>query len=108
MMAPYLLLLGAVVSEVFADSMMKLSNGFARKMPVVGVAVGYLIAFYLLSLAMQLLPLGLVYAVWTGLGVLLTVVVGTVFWHERMTWRTVVGSLAIVTGVAILEMAVRP
>lgn len=105
-MQNYVLLVIATVSEVFGDSMMKLSAGFKRKWPLLGVAVGYLLAFYLISLILESLPLGLVYTVWTGLGVALTAVVGVVFWHERFNTMKVLGLVLVVAGVIVLESGI--
>lgn len=96
----------AVIAEVFGDSMMKLSNGFEKKMPLVGTAVGYLMAFYLLSQAMNHLPLGPVYAAWTGLGIALTVIVGAVFWREGFNWKKAAGLVCIIAGVVVLKLGV--
>ena len=68
-MVAYILIGVAVVAEVFGDSMMKLSNGFQRKFPLVGTVLGYGIAFYLICSSLEHLPLGPVYAAWTGLGI---------------------------------------
>ncbi|MFR3273444.1 MAG: DMT family transporter [Slackia sp.] len=81
-MVAYALIGVAVVAEVFGDSMMKLSNGFQRKLPLVGTVLGYGIAFYLIALTLEHLPLGPVYAAWTGLGIALTAIVGAVVWKE--------------------------
>jgi len=105
-MQNYILLIIATVSEVFGDSMMKLSAGFKRKWPLAGVAVGYLLAFYLISLILESLPLGLVYTVWTGLGVALTAVVGVAFWHERFNAMKVTGLILVVVGVVVLESGI--
>lgn len=105
-MSPYVLLGIAVIFEVFADSMMKLSNGFTRKAPIIGIAIGYIVAFYLIAQTLEQLPLGFAYAVWTGLGIALTAVVGTVFWHEGLNAKKIVGLIAIIAGVVVLKMGV--
>lgn len=64
-MVPYVLLGVAVAFEVFGDSMMKLSQGFTRKAPIIGIVVGYVAAFTLMAQTLESLPLGFVYAVWT-------------------------------------------
>lgn len=84
-MLAYAMIGMAVVAEVFGDSMMKLSNGFERKLPLVGTLLGYGVAFYLISVVLEELPLGPVYAAWTGLGIALTAVVGAVVWNEGFT-----------------------
>ncbi len=105
-MSAYLLIGIAVITEVFGDSMMKLSDGFRRKLPLVGTVIGYGIAFYLISMALEHLPLGPVYAAWTGLGIALTAVVGAVFWKEGFNWKKALGLAAIIGGVVVLKLGV--
>ncbi len=101
---PYVLLAAAVICEVFGTSMMKLSNGFQKKLPILGIVAGYALAFALLGLAVKELPLGLAYGIWGGVGAALTAVVGAVFWKEGMGVRKVIGVLLVVAGIAALEM----
>ncbi len=75
-------LLISIVSEVFASSMLKLTNGFKRLLPTIGVVVGYGTAFYFLSLTLQSLAIGTAYAIWAGLGTALTAIVGVLFYKE--------------------------
>ena len=105
-MGAYALILVAVAFEVFGDSMMKLSNGFQRKLPLVGTAIGYVVAFYLIAQTLEELPLGPVYAAWTGLGIALTAVVGAVFWKEGVNAKKIIGLLLIVAGVVVLKLGV--
>lgn len=105
-MVAYLLIGVAVIAEVFGDSMMKLSNGFQRKLPLVGTVVGYGIAFYLIAQALEHLPLGSVYAAWTGLGIALTAVVGAVVWKEGFNVKKALGLAAIIGGVVVLKLGV--
>lgn len=105
-MVAYMLIGVAVVAEVFGDSMMKLSNGFQRKLPLVGTVLGYGIAFYLIALTLERLPLGPVYAAWTGLGIALTAVVGAVVWKEGFNVKKALGLVAIIGGVVVLKLGV--
>lgn len=105
-MVAYALIGIAVVAEVFGDSMMKLSNGFQRKLPLVGTVLGYGIAFYLIALALEHLPLGSVYAAWTGLGIALTAIVGAVVWKEGFNVKKALGLAAIIGGVVVLKLGV--
>ena len=105
-MLPYLMICVSVVFEVFADTMMKLSDGFRRKLPIVGVVVGYAISFWMMSQVLLELPLGPVYAAWTGLGIALTAVVGAILWAEGMNVKKIVGLIAIIAGVVLLKLGV--
>lgn len=96
----------AVAAEVFGDSMMKLSNGFQRKLPLIGTLAGYGIAFYVISLVLEDLPLGLVYAAWTGLGIAATALVGAKVWGEGFTAKKALGLAAIIAGVVVLKLGV--
>lgn len=101
---PYVLLGIAILSEVFASSMMKLSDGFKRKLPIVGMVAGYLLAFYLMALSLEHLTLGFAYAAWTGVGIALTAIVGAVFWREGFNLKKAVGLVAIIVGVVVLKL----
>lgn len=103
---PYVLLAAAIVSEVFGTTCMKLSDGFKRKLPTVGLVVGYLIAFGCLGLALEHVPVGVAYGVWAGVGTALTAIVGVLLWKEEVGWRKVVGILLVIAGVVVLELGV--
>ena len=105
-MSAYLLLAAAIVSEVFGEAMMKLSNGFEKKAPIIGIAIGYLIAFYLMAQTLNELPLGFVYAVWTGAGVALTAIIGAIVWDEGFNAKKAIGIAAIIVGVVFLKIGV--
>ena len=77
----YVLLAVAIVAEVVATSALRASEGFSRLVPSVIVVIGYGISFYLLSLTLKSLPVGVVYAVWSGAGIVLITLVGWL-----MTW----------------------
>lgn len=104
-MLPYLMIGIAVVAEVFADTMMKISNGFQKKLPIIGVAAGYVVAFWCISQVLLQLPLGPVYAAWTGLGIALTAVVGHLIWKEGFNVKKVVGLVAIIAGIVLMRLA---
>ncbi|QVQ53183.1 multidrug efflux SMR transporter [Spiractinospora alimapuensis] len=101
---PWILLGFAIVLEVIATTFLKLSHGFTRLGPSIVVVVGYLGTFYLLSLALRDLPLGVAYGVWAAFGVALVAIVGAVFLGEGMTWIQVMGIVLVVAGVVALEM----
>ena len=105
-MSPYAMLVVAVLFEVFADTCMKLSNGFKKKLPILGVVVGYAASFYLLAGALVVIPLGVAYAFWTGVAIALTAVMGWFVWRERFNAKKLAGMALIVAGVVALRLAV--
>lgn len=94
----------AIVAEVFGTSFLKQSDGFTRLWPSVTVVVSYVIAFYLLSLTLKTLPVGIAYAVWAGAGVALIVVVGFVFFGQQLDWPALLGIALIVAGVMTINI----
>lgn len=100
----YLYLALAIVSEVIATSLMPLTQGFTRLWPSLAVAVGYGIAFYCLSLTLKVLPIGVIYAIWSGAGIALIAVVGTVFFKQSLDTPALIGIGLIVAGVLVLNL----
>jgi len=102
-MRGYLFLSISIISELVATSLLKLSDGMTVLLPSLGVAVGYGLAFYLLSLALKTIPLSLAYAIWSGVGTALTALIGVVFWGEVLTVLMLVGIVFIIGGVVLLN-----
>ena len=100
----YLYLALAIVAEVIATSALKASNEFTRLWPSVVVVVGYLAAFYLLSLVLRRVPVGIAYAFWAGLGIVLVTLVGIVVYGEKPDLPAVIGLAMIVGGVAVIQL----
>ncbi|CAM3850579.1 multidrug efflux SMR transporter [Vreelandella rituensis] len=98
----YLIL--AIIAEVVATSALKASSGFTQPMPTLVVVVGYGLAFYLLSLVLRSLPVGLAYAIWAGLGIVLVTVAGMVVYGEKPDLPAVIGIGFIVVGVVTLQL----
>ncbi|NVF13113.1 MULTISPECIES: DMT family transporter [Halomonadaceae] len=94
----------AIVAEVIATSALKASTGFTRPLPSVVVVVGYGLAFYLLSLVLRTLPVGVAYAIWAGLGIVLVTLVGIVVFGEKPDLPAVLGISLIVAGVVLLQV----
>jgi small multidrug resistance pump len=103
-MQPYVLLGSAIIAEVLGTTALKLSAGFSRPLPSLGVVVGYGGAFYLLSLALEELPVGLVYATWAALGIVLIAAIGVVAFDEPVDPAGIVGILFILVGVYVLNV----
>jgi small multidrug resistance pump len=99
-----LILLLAIVSEVVGTVALKASEGFARLGPTLLVVVGYVLTFYFLGLALKQIPLGVAYAIWSGLGTAGAVLAGLLLWRESLSPAGVVGIALIVAGVLILNL----
>lgn len=104
---PYVLLAVAILSEVAGTTCMKLSDGFKRKLPILGLLVCYVLAFSALGIAMMDLPLGVIYGLWAGIGTALTAIVGALIWKEGFGIRKLAGIGLIIAGVILLEMGIR-
>lgn len=94
----------AVVSEVAATTALKFSEGFTKLTPSMVVIAGYGLSFYLLSLSLKVIPIGTAYALWSGIGIVLTVIVGAVLWREQMDWARGIGIMLIISGILIINL----
>src|SRR5690625_2315986 len=97
-------LIGAILSEVFGSSMLKLTAMIRSKLPVLGIIAGYLISFYLLSLALVSIPLSFGYAVWSGLGTALTAIVGFTLFNEQLSKQTIAGIVILIVGIILIRI----
>ncbi|WP_339248040.1 multidrug efflux SMR transporter [Paenibacillus sp. FSL F4-0243] len=104
-MNSYVLLATAIICEVFGSSMLKVSNGFKRVFPSIGVILGMGLAFYSLSLALKTIPLGTAYAIWSGVGTALTAIIGVVIYKENFNRKKLLGLLLIIVGVIIMKLS---
>lgn len=100
----YLWLAGAILSEVIATSSLKASNGFTRLLPSALVVVGYGVAFYCLSQTLKTIPVGVAYAIWSGLGTVLIALVGLVFYKQRLDAAAMAGMGLIIAGVLVMNL----
>ncbi len=100
----YLFLLGAITAEVIGTSLLKATNGFTRLWPTLGLAVAYLSAFGLLSLAVKDIPVGVAYAVWSGLGTAAIMAIGAAFLGEPLSVAKVAGAGLVIAGVVVLNL----
>ena len=103
-MHPYALLGVAIVAEVIASSALKASAGFTRLWPSVIVVLGYGTAFYCLSLTLQSLSVGVAYAIWSGLGIVLVTMAGYVLYRQSVDAPALIGMALIVAGVAVIQL----
>lgn len=94
----------AIVSEVIATSALKASEGFTRPWPSLIVVVGYLLAFYCLSLTLRSLPVGVVYAIWSGLGIVLVSLIAWLLFGQKLDLPAIIGMGLIIAGVLVMNL----
>ena len=99
-----LILFFAILSEVIATTALKLSEGFTKLIPSIVVVIGYGLSFYLLSISLKVIPIGLAYAIWSGVGIVLTVIAGIIIWRESLDWARVLGIIFIILGILIINI----
>jgi small multidrug resistance pump len=100
----YIYLSLAILFEVVGTTMLKATDGFTRLWPSVVTLVSYAAAFYLLALTMRTIPVGVIYAVWSGAGVVLITLVGWLAYGQKLDAAALVGLSLIVAGVAVVNL----
>ena len=103
-MSNWIFLAIAIVAEVIATSALKASDGFSRLWPSVIVVAGYGVAFYCLSLTLRTIPVGIAYAVWSGVGVLLIGVLAWLLFGQRIDAAGLAGIALILAGVLVINL----
>ncbi len=104
MLHVYLLLAAAIVAEIIATSFLPLTAHFTRPLPTLVVALGYATAFYCLTHTLDRIPLGITYALWSGLGIVLIAVIGFVVYHQKPDLPAIIGIGLIVAGVLVINI----
>src|ERR671910_1230358 len=99
-----LILILAILCEVVGTVALKASDGFARLGPNALVVIGYGLSFYLLALALKQIPLGVAYAIWSGLGTAGAVLAGILVWRESLSLAGIAGIVLIIAGVILLNL----
>ncbi|ARP85717.1 DMT family transporter [Bordetella genomosp. 9] len=94
----------AIVAEIIGTSALKASDGFSRFLPSAVTVVGYGVAFYFLSLTLRQMPMGVAYAIWSGVGIALITLVGFVFFDQRLDLPALVGMALIIAGVVVMNV----
>jgi small multidrug resistance pump len=100
----YLFLAIAIIAEVAATSALKASDEFTEIIPTMIVIVGYGAAFYFMALVLRVLPIGITYAIWSGLGIVLVTVVGFLFYKQALNIPTIIGIGLIISGVVVINI----
>ena len=99
----YLFLALSIILEVVGSSFMKASNGFTKIIPTSITIVAYIVSFFILSQALKHIPLGTAYAIWGGLGIVLTAIISVVVFKQSLDLPAIIGIVLIVSGVFVMN-----
>ena len=97
-------LLGAIGFEVMGTTLLQASQQFTRPWPTAGLALCYGLAFYLLTIALKQMPVGLAYAIWSGLGVVLISIIGLFLFKQKLDVPAIIGLALIIGGVVVINV----
>ncbi len=100
----YLYLAIAIIAEVAATSALKASEEFTKLIPSLIVVIGYGVAFYLLTLVLRTIPLGIAYALWAGVGIILVALLGAILYKQIPDLPAAIGIVLIVAGVVVINV----
>ncbi|MET1077527.1 MAG: SMR family transporter [Pseudomonas sp.] len=103
-MSGYLYLTVAIAAEVVATTSMKAIDGFNKPLPLLLVIGGYAIAFWMLTLVVRTIPVGVAYAVWAGLGIVLVSIAAALIYGQKLDLPAVLGMGLIVAGVVVIQL----
>ena len=94
----------AIFSEVIATSSLKSTEGFTNLIPSVVVVVGYCAAFYFLSLTLDEIPVGVAYAIWSGVGIVGIAVIAVIFHDQSLDFGAIIGMGLIIAGIIVMRL----
>ena len=100
----YIYLILAILTETIGTTALQASQQFTRFWPSVLVVIAYGVSFYLLALALKYMPVGIVYAIWSGLGIVFIAAIGFVVFGQRLDWPAILGMTLILTGILIIHL----
>ncbi len=100
----YVMLGGAIVLELMATTMLKYAEGFTKPLPTVGCLALYFFCFFLLSKAIEEIHLGVAYATWSGVGIVVTALISAFWFHQGMNLPTVIGIVLVLTGCVLMNL----
>ena len=103
MIKTYIFLFGAIFCEVAGTMLLPASQNFSKLIPTLSLAIFYLTAFYLLTFVVNKLPIAIVYATWSGLGIFTIAILGYIFFKQTLAWQAIVGLFLIVIGVILVN-----
>ena len=103
MVKTYIFLIGAIFFEVAGTMLLPVSQNFTKLFPTVALSIFYLCAFYLLTFVVTKLPIAIVYASWSGLGIFTIAILGYIFFNQSLSWQAISGLFLIVVGVILVN-----
>ena len=103
MIKTYLFLIGAIFCEVAGTMLLPISQNFTKLIPTITLSIFYLSAFYLLTFVVNKLPIAIVYATWSGLGIFTVAILSYIFFKQSLSWQAVIGLFLIVIGVILVN-----
>jgi len=103
----YLHLALAIIFELIGSSFIKLSDGYTRPLPTAIFVVCYITCFYFLSLALRVIPLGVAYAVWSGIGIVCTTLISLFIFRQTISLQSILGIAIIVVGVVVMQLGIK-
>ena len=103
MLKTYLFLIGAILCEVAGTMLLPVTQNFTKILPTSFLTIFYISAFYLLTFVVNKLPIAIVYATWSGLGIFTISILGYIFFKQTLTWQAIIGLFLIVIGVVLVN-----
>ncbi|ANY17353.1 DMT family transporter [Bordetella pseudohinzii] len=100
----WLFLAVAIAAEIVATSALKASDGFSRLWPSLLTVAGYVVSFYFLSLTLRELPVGIAYAIWSGVGIVVISLIGVFLFQQTLDLAAILGIVLIVAGVIVMNV----
>jgi small multidrug resistance pump len=104
MIKAYIYLLIAILSEVTASTALRATKGFTQLVPSIITVVGYAVSFYALSYTLSVFKLGITYAIWSGVGMVLITILGWLIYGQKMDWAGLLGIGLIIAGVIVIQL----
>ena len=103
MVKTYIFLIAAIFCEVAGTMLLPVSQNFTKLIPTFALSAFYLTAFYLLTFVVNKLPIAIVYATWSGLGIFTIAILGYIFFKQTLSWQSILGLFLIVVGVILVN-----
>ena len=103
MLKTYFFLGGAIFCEVAGTMLLPISQNFTKIFPTVALGIFYISALYLLTFVVNKLPIAIVYATWSGLGIFTISILGYIFFKQNLSWQAVLGLFLIIVGVILVN-----